>query len=137
MSSALEAGGYEGWATEQFGAMAAVGVKVATADPDGDGQPNLEEYVRGTDPNAKTSGLLITQMATSFGPEITWTQRAELSDVQTTVEHSADLQTWSTEGLSLNDRNPVNGSQTFTARITGEAGMEDERYMRIRWSLVQ
>ena len=137
MSSALEAGGYVGWATEQFGAMAEAGVKAAIADPDGDGVRNLEEYVRGTDPNAVTSGLPITQTATSFGPEVTWTQGAELNDVQTTVEHSADLQMWTTEGISLNDRDPVDGVQTFSARITGEAGLEKQRCIRIRWSLVQ
>lgn len=79
------------------------------------------------------------QTRTSFGPEVTWTQGAELNDVQTTVEHSADMRVWTADGVSLNDRDPVDDVQTFTARITGEAGLADERYMRmrirIRWSL--
>ena len=61
------------------------------------------------------------------------TQRADIDDIQLT----ADLHSWTTEGVSLSDRHPVGNAHTFTARITGEAGTVDERYIRIRWSLVQ
>ena len=61
------------------------------------------------------------------------TQRADIDDIQLT----ANLHSWTTEGVSLSDRHPVGNAQTFTARITGEAGTADERYIRIRWSLLQ
>ena len=115
--------------------MAAAIVKATTTDPDGNGLRNLEENVRHTDLNIKTGGLSIMQTRNSFGAEVTWTQGAELNDVQTPVEHSADMRVWTAAGVSLNDCDPVDDFQTFTARITGEAGLADERYMPIRWSL--
>ena len=115
--------------------MVAVNVRAVTADPDGNGLRNIKEYVRHTDLNTKTSGLPIMQTRTSFGPEVTWIQGAELNHGQTTVEHSADMRVSTADCVSLNDRDPVDDVQTFAARITGEAGLADERYMGIHWSL--
>ena len=137
MSSPLESGGYDGWATGQFGATGEASVKEATADPDGDGQSNLEEYVRQTNPNVGTPSLPLEQRQTSFGPEITWRQSVAAHDVQTTVEHSHDLQEWSSEGVSLSEKDPIGDDQTFTARVTGESGTTGELYLRVRWNLVR
>ncbi len=76
----------------------------------------------------------ITVKRSGFGPEITWHQRASLDDVETLVEYSTDLIAWHREGVALDDADPVNGTQRFTARVTGEAGLEATLYLRIRWN---
>ena len=136
MSTPLESGGYNGWATEQFGSTALNSDKRASADPDGDGCMNLEEYARGTDPNQATEALAVTLHRGSFGPEVTWQQLASLADVQTVVEHSNDLETWSDEGVSLTESDPFDGREVITARVTGAAGSQANLYMRVRWMLV-
>ena len=137
MSTPLEAGGYAGWATGQFGAAAPANVKGPIADPDGDGLRNLEEYVRGTNPNTASQELRTSVRRGAFGPEITWTQNADIADVQTLVEHSTDMKTWREFGVSFIEANAANGKETFTARVTGDAGIAPEIYIRVRWALLQ
>lgn len=49
----------DGWQIQYFGSVNALNA-APTADPDGDGISNLQEYYDGTDPNDSTSALRIT-----------------------------------------------------------------------------
>jgi hypothetical protein len=67
-SSAASATTYtseENWRLANFGTIADTGNAADSADPDGDGWLNDEEYVSGTDPNSRSSLLRITAMQAS------------------------------------------------------------------------
>ncbi len=125
--------GYDAWAGSRFAAFDGDAVRGRLADPDGDGASNFEEYVRGTEPRSANGPLRTTATRGSFGPEIQWTQRAGLDDVEIVVEHSFDLQSWSTEGVGIDITHTENGEQTVEARVTGDAGQAEALFMRIRW----
>lgn len=55
----------ENWRLANFGSIANSGMSADSADPDGDGQTNLQEFTAGTDPNNRSSALGITQTQTS------------------------------------------------------------------------
>ncbi|MGK0186934.1 MAG: hypothetical protein ACI9R3_002719 [Verrucomicrobiales bacterium] len=129
LTSPVETGGYEAWLTVNLAALPAI-FQLPSADPDGDGITNLEEYARGTDPNNHTAPLPLTVRRTSFGPEVSWQQRDGVDDLQTVLQFSKDLESSSNEGVSLN-----RAGTTLTGRVTGETGSSEELYMRVSWSL--
>jgi fibronectin type 3 domain-containing protein len=55
----------EGWRLTHFGTTADSGNAAASADPDGDGWTNSQEFISGTDPNDSSSVLKVAQMQTS------------------------------------------------------------------------
>lgn len=122
-------GGYAGWVEANLSDQPAL-LQGPDADPDGDKVTNLEEYVRGTDPNGLTPPLAIRVHRGSFGPDLNWSQRESIVGVRTSVEYSTDLMTWSTTGVSLD----VEG-ETPSARVTGEAGASPELFVRVSWTL--
>jgi hypothetical protein len=67
-SSAASATTYtavENWRLANFGSITNTGNAADSADPDGDGWLNEEEYVSGTNPNSRSSLLRITAMQAS------------------------------------------------------------------------
>jgi hypothetical protein len=75
------------WRLLHFGTSENSGVAADTADPDGDGWNNAQEYVAGTDPNDWTSVLKVSQMPVSgndrvisFATVLGKTYRVERSD---------------------------------------------------------
>lgn len=92
--------------------------------------------MRRLDPNRADSPAPLDLRRGTFGPELTWKQRAALDDVQTTVEYSEDLRTWSREGVATDESAPSTGLQSFTSRVTGDAGQAPSLHLRIRWTLV-
>ena len=121
--------GYEGWVDANLAFQSPL-LQGPNADPDGDTITNLEEYVRGTDPNTPSRPLVISVNRGPFGPDILWSQRESVEDVLTFVEYSTDLRTWSTTGVSLD----VEG-EFPSARVTGEAGASSELFVRVSWEL--
>lgn len=102
------------WATAQGLAGDAA---LATADPDGDGLPNLVEFALGGDPLAADTAQLQPQLTAQDGViELAFTRAPEsvgMADV--IVQLSADLTTW-TDYATLSD------AQTGPVRLTLPAG---------------
>lgn len=69
---------------------------LASADPDGDGWSNAQEYAFGLVPNV-AGGTLVNVESSGSGVKITYLQR---SGVTYTVRSSADLAAWITERVS-------------------------------------
>lgn len=78
----------DSWMTTYFGGASG---STATADTDGDGLTNLQEFLLGTDPTDAASAFKITNHTDDT---LTWTTRRFDSY---TVQSSEDLSTWTTE----------------------------------------
>ena len=132
MVTPTEAGGYESWVTVNLDGVPSA-LQTPSTDADADGITNLEEYARGTDPNAPnepTSHLPVDIRTTSFGPEVSWQQREGTSDLGTTLQYSDDMENWSSVGVSVSS-----DGASWTGRVTGEAGSRKGLYIRVIWSL--
>jgi fibronectin type 3 domain-containing protein len=77
----------ENWRLANFGTIANSGNAADSADPDGDGLTNTQEYTAGTNPNSVASALKIAQMqasgndvVVSFSSVVGKTYRVERSD---------------------------------------------------------
>jgi len=132
LSSGSDTTGYDGWVLNNFPIGA---TQTGPADDfDKDGQQNLTEYARGTDPTEFTLNFLKAPTKTVFGPEITFTQRIAAPGVSTNVEYSTDLIDWFANGVSFDTVPTGNaGFERVTARVTGAPGTAPELYMRVRW----
>ena len=88
----LRVGGesFAAWAQRLFGAVAN-----PSADADGDGQSNYNEYLAGTDPKNAHSGLFVKNFAPSPGGGYTFSWDSLANKVYS-VERSSDLQNWAT-----------------------------------------
>ena len=78
------------WQAAKFTNPAAPGAQ-PNADPDGDGQTNLEEYLNGTDPSSGGSRFAMTLGASNGTLTLSFPEAANRGY---TIETSADLQTW-------------------------------------------
>jgi mannosyl-glycoprotein endo-beta-N-acetylglucosaminidase len=82
------------WQLDTFGAETDPAITGMTADPDGDGIPNLLEYAFGTDPLTQNAVALNPQLLDSGWISITYPQNAAATDVTLRAQWSDDLQTW-------------------------------------------
>lgn len=133
LSTAGESVGYQGWVLNNFPLGAPN--TAPSQDFDSDGQPNLAEYARRTDPTKATPNFLTIPQQTPFGPEITFTQRTAIPGLTTQVEFSPDLASWTNTGV-LQETTTTGNTDTIKARVTGRP--QDDPgplYMRIRWIL--
>jgi kumamolisin len=120
---------YQTWATNEFGANAAVaGIADATATPENDGVPNLLKYLTDIDPSQSMSATdraalptLGVDTTTTPGTQyltLTYRQYASETGLAINVQTSPDLQTWTTVS-------PPNLSQQVgTDSTTGDPIME-------------
>lgn len=86
---------FDAWRFARFNRaeIATSATSAATADPDGDGSPNLCEYVFGTNPRLAASGTAYSLTVHSLDAAVYHPFRG--SDVALTWETSTDLSTWS------------------------------------------
>jgi hypothetical protein len=94
----------DAWKILNFGTISNP-LAAATADPDGDGKTNLQEYLDGTNPNNPNSALKITvfsQGATQVS--LTWTSVPPSGGYRYTIETNPDLlpaTLWADSGLGF------------------------------------
>ena len=81
-----------------------------------DGMTNLVEYAFGLDPmeSNSTSGANVGTTATDWTYE--YTRPADRSDLDYAVETSADLSTWTTNGV-VHERIGTGPTETWQARV--------------------
>jgi len=136
MSTPLSSDAYDSWVLANFGPGTSDAVSGTSRDPEGDHVTNLEEYARGTDPLAFTPTLPTTFRQTTFGPELTFVQRSGLSDVRATIQHSSELEFWSSFSVTRDVVDLGNGHEEITARAVGYQNAQ-EIYLRAIWEFVE
>ena len=95
----------------------------ALSDNDGDGTPNLDEYLAGTDPLDRTSRFEVSQISLQSGIRLDWSSVPGRSYI---IEESNDLLDWQTvpvpaitaNGASASATVPFNGSVRRFFRIS-------------------
>lgn len=116
------------WRAARFGGQAGVPtVSGATADPDGDGLPNLLEYALDTDPSAPNAGPAPSTAAPSGRLQLTFRRRAAPA-LTYLVEASSDLATWTpiwTSSGAQNTDGPV------TVIDSENPGVSPRRFLRL------
>lgn len=110
-------GGYSDWATTTYGLSGPSADRAA--DPDGDGFPNVQEFLFGTSPIASSGSL--SQVSQSGGNLlITWFQRSTGSSTYD-LQESPDLGAWNpanaTPSISSNQSGAPSGYQRMEALI--------------------
>jgi hypothetical protein len=110
------------WMTRYFGSDVSKWPS-PTADSDGDGVSNLNEFLAGTDPTSAASVLKVSLQKTSQGMFLDWnTQPGLIYQVQS----SSDLKNWSSVGL------PRFAAGSTDSIYVGGAAAANYRVLRLR-----
>jgi hypothetical protein len=136
---------YQLWKQQYFTSAELTNAAISgdTADPDGDGMPNLEEYAFGLNPKVSDSGLAwpYPSVSTVDGTNylaITFRQILYNTDISYTVQVSGDLINWfSGTGYTTTVGPPVDngdGSETVTVRDDVPANAATARFIRVNIS---
>lgn len=112
------------WMYQNFGTAARTGNSADSADPDGDGSPNLIEYAVGRNPIATDSTPSTTLGATSDG-RLTLTFLRARADLTYVVEASNNLTSWT----PVSPVNPGAVGQTYT--YTDTVANPVSRFLRL------
>ncbi len=107
-----------------------LGIGAASADTDGDGWSNASEYFFGTSPmlasaHPSVAGILDpTVLGSGNRPYFvfTCTRSGESGDVNYAVEFSADMKTWTQDGVLISSVTNANGTVTERWRSSQPAG---------------
>jgi PKD repeat protein len=124
---------FQSWQVQYFGSTTNPAA-AATADPDGDGQNNLAEFLSGTDPTNNSSVLRITSV-TAQGSDVlvTWTTAGGYTNV---VQETAGLPdgSYATNFLDLSPLIVISGNGDAITNYLDIGGATNipARYYRIR-----
>lgn len=134
----------EGWRTRHFGTSANSGVAADTADPDGDGLPNLIESVLGQSPlEASPAAVPVVGLANIGGGEyltLTFTRDTTLTGVELRAESTSSLTgEWTqfdpllpANQLSVQPHTPSAGLETITIKDVQPIVPGSARFIRLR-----
>ena len=136
----LEDKAYDSWRFDHFTAaeLADTALSSPSADPDGDGLPNLMEYALGGAP--KTADAPSHQARVSLIADhltLDYTRPNSVTDVSYTVEWSNDLQTWSTGNTfieQVSSTTNADGTITETNRAVALLSTNPRQFIRLRIS---
>ena len=124
---------FEAWQLLHFGCTNCPQA-AASADPDGDGQNNLAEFLSGTDPNNSVSGLHVTSVVPQGSDVVvTWaTAGGQTNVVQVTAGDGNGG--YSTNFTDLSGLIVITGSGDATTNYTDVGGATNapSRYYRVR-----
>jgi subtilisin-like proprotein convertase family protein len=85
-------------------------------DPDGDGHPNLLEYVQGSDPTLPETQPLLTGSHTATEVVLRFVQSRTITGVAVTGESSTNLIDWSADGVTFDPDQHAGPNLLRTAR---------------------
>ncbi len=143
----LPTGTLAGWRYTYFHTNDTTRDAANSADPDGDGIPNLAEYARGLSPLAADTGVINPVVGrTSLNGDdyltLTFDRDMTVADIALTVQTAGDLAgSWTTfdpllpdHQLAVFDNTPAPGRQTLTVRDTLPlSSTQPRRFMRLRY----
>jgi hypothetical protein len=130
--------GWAAWAASAFDPLDAdfAEVSAPAADPDGDGQENMVEYILGSSPATDSSvGAVQTGVIDDGGQSYLTVSFLLRPDVTTTTETSIVLAGWQLVNLIEIGRVPSSdGSERITYRDVVPLGAGTDRFLRLRVS---
>jgi hypothetical protein len=118
---------WDGWQYQYFATTADTGDAAHTADPDGDGIPNLMEYAFGTHPLVYVANEPAAPAVSRVNGSLTLTFVRHRSDVTYEVQASSDLHAWTTL-----DTNPGGLGEAVTVADTDTTS--PTRFLRLKIS---
>jgi len=141
LASAQVATNYLQWQTAVFNSTELTNFAISgdSADPDGDGIPNLLEYAMGLDPKVVNASPLKFQFGQVGGqgiPELSYTLNMLATDVTFAVEESADLVSWGTASTAELSRTVSNGVATVSVQLHPSQSLPPQLYVRLSVSLL-
>lgn len=103
------------------------------ADADGDGVVNLLEYALGREPRTSEGSASLAVSATDLHWVVVYTRPAARSDLAYAVEHSANLASWTTDGVT---HERIAEGETETWRVTRLRQGDQPAFFRLRVTVV-
>src|SRR5699024_2545011 len=131
--------GFVDWQETYFPGETDPAIIGSAADPDGDGIPNLLEYLLGTDPTvASRENLPIpaVQTLTVEGSNadyltLSFTVSDDITDVDYAVETGDAPADWSSDAVLLESNSNGDGTTTYTYRDAVSIDSGSRRFMRL------
>src|SRR5690625_1567540 len=131
--------GFADWQAGYFPGETDPAIVGPEADPDGDGVPNLVEYLLGSDPTAASRAnlpALAVEKLTVEGVEndyltLIFTVSDEITDVEYAVEVAGDLEDWTEGGVLADSISNGDGTTTYIYRDTVPVNDGSRRFMRL------
>ncbi len=120
---------YEDWSA----VLPAGSASMATADPDGDGLTNLMEFATGRSPLVAETSPVVELKIIDSGLRVRLAVPLDRANVQTTLQESADLVTWTTVTDAEETLADAQRVHTVRRELTGDAS----RFFRVATSFQQ
>lgn len=120
----------QAWRQTHFGTTTSSGSAANDADPDGDGVPNLAEYLFGTIPTDRSSSQFLAPAQAGATVSATYTRaKAAVADLTITGQVSTDLSAWSAAGVT--ETILTDDGTTQSVRISAPAA-GNRQFLRLR-----